>query len=205
MLDTTRSDAVPLVGRAAEQALLTSFLDEVTTRGRALVLRGEPGIGKSRLHDRGVTVPAATGVQSEAHLLFAGLHQLLPPARDRASPTTAPATNPSPPTGRPTAPRSSTPTPTPAPITPSSRHGPRHRTRLGHLARRRGHQRLRPRLGPTTLNTPTRNIQRSAPARPPDASVRRAPPRRASAGKQRGLWSPLLERDAFRLELKRPR
>jgi hypothetical protein len=42
MLDTSRSDAVLLVGRAAEQALLTSLMDEVTTRGRALVLRGEP-------------------------------------------------------------------------------------------------------------------------------------------------------------------
>ena len=49
MLDTTRNDAVALVGRAAEQALLASFLDDVATGGRALVLRGEPGIGKSRL------------------------------------------------------------------------------------------------------------------------------------------------------------
>jgi DNA-binding CsgD family transcriptional regulator len=92
MLDATRNDAVPLVGRAPEQALLTALLDELTTRGQALVLRGEPGIGKSRLlseaariaHDRGVTVLAATGVQSEAHLPFAGLHQLLRPVRARA-------------------------------------------------------------------------------------------------------------------------
>ena len=56
------------------------------------MLRGEPGIGKSRLlsvaaqtaRDRGMTVLTATGVQSEAHLPFAGLHQLLRPVRERA-------------------------------------------------------------------------------------------------------------------------
>jgi predicted ATPase len=57
-----------------------------------LVLRGEPGIGKSRLlsvaaqtaRERGMTVLTATGVQSEAHLPFAGLHQMLRPVRERA-------------------------------------------------------------------------------------------------------------------------
>jgi predicted ATPase len=50
MLSTTRDDAAPpLLGRTEEQGLLASLLDEVATRGRALVLRGEPGIGKSRL------------------------------------------------------------------------------------------------------------------------------------------------------------
>jgi DNA-binding CsgD family transcriptional regulator len=90
---TTRDDAAPLLGRAEEEALLTSLLDEVATRGRALVLRGEPGIGKSRLlseaartaRERGMTVLTATGVQSEAHLPFAGLHQLLRPVRARAA------------------------------------------------------------------------------------------------------------------------
>jgi hypothetical protein len=64
----------------------------VTTRGQALVLHGEPGIGKSRLlaeaaaeaRERGMTVLTTTGVQTEAHLPFAGLHQLLRPVRDRA-------------------------------------------------------------------------------------------------------------------------
>ena len=81
-----------MLGRAQEQSLLTSFLDGVGDRGQALVLRGEPGIGKSRLlsvaaqtaRDRGMTVLTATGVQSEAHLPFAGLHQLLRPVRERA-------------------------------------------------------------------------------------------------------------------------
>src|SRR3954468_14942136 len=93
MLGTARDEAAPLVGRHDEQALLTSLLDDVATRGQALVLRGEPGIGKSRLlsesertaRERGMAVLRTTGVQSEAHLPFAGLHQLLRPVRDRAS------------------------------------------------------------------------------------------------------------------------
>jgi hypothetical protein len=68
------------------------LVDEVTTHGQALVLRGEPGVGKSRLlsdaartaRERGMTVLTTTGVQSEAHLPFAGLHQLLRPVRGRA-------------------------------------------------------------------------------------------------------------------------
>ena len=92
MLGPARDEAAPLLGRADEQGLLTSLLDGVGDCGQALVLRGEPGIGKSRLlsvaaqtaRDRGMTVLTATGVQSEAHLPFAGLHQLLRPVRDRA-------------------------------------------------------------------------------------------------------------------------
>jgi hypothetical protein len=49
MLDTARDYVGPLLGRVEEQELLASLLDGVTERGRALVLRGEPGIGKSRL------------------------------------------------------------------------------------------------------------------------------------------------------------
>jgi DNA-binding CsgD family transcriptional regulator len=93
MLGSVRDEAAPLLGRGQEQALLTSLLDDVDAGGRALVLRGEPGIGKSRLLSeaadaarcRGMTVLTATGVQSEAHLPFAGLHQLLRPVRGRAA------------------------------------------------------------------------------------------------------------------------
>src|SRR5690349_196282 len=92
MLGSARDQVAPLVGRADEQRLLTSLLDEVGDRGQVLMLRGEPGIGKSRLlsvaeqtaRDRGMTVLSASGVQSEAHLPFAGLHQLLRPVRERA-------------------------------------------------------------------------------------------------------------------------
>jgi predicted ATP-dependent serine protease len=51
-------------------------------RSGALVLRGEPGIGKSALleylteHASGCRVARAAGVESEMELAFAGLHQL---------------------------------------------------------------------------------------------------------------------------------
>ena len=70
------SNPGPLLGRAAEIELLVSLLDGIGTGGGALVLHGEPGIGKSRLlsiaaelaRERGFTVLSTTGVQSEAHL-----------------------------------------------------------------------------------------------------------------------------------------
>ena len=91
MLGATSDDGKALLGRGAETELLTSLLDGIQTNGGALVLRGEPGIGKSRLlahaavlaHDRGIVVLSTTGVQSEARLAFSGLHQLLRPVRDR--------------------------------------------------------------------------------------------------------------------------
>jgi DNA-binding CsgD family transcriptional regulator/tetratricopeptide (TPR) repeat protein len=87
------SNPVPLLGRDAEIELLASLLDGIADGGGALVLGGEPGIGKSRLlavaaafaRQRGITVLSTTGVQSEAHLAFAGLHQLLRPLRFRAA------------------------------------------------------------------------------------------------------------------------
>jgi len=83
------SDLRPLLGREDELRLLTSLLDGVEGVGGALVLRGEPGVGKSRLlseaaalaRDQGFTVLSTTGVQFEAHLAFAGLHQVLRPVR----------------------------------------------------------------------------------------------------------------------------
>ena len=92
MPGTAHGEAAPLLGRLEEQDLLASLLDEATVRGRALVLRGEPGIGKSRLlaetargaRARGMAVLSTTGVLSEAQLPFAGLHQLLRPVRGRA-------------------------------------------------------------------------------------------------------------------------
>ena len=87
------SNPGPLLGRDAEVELLVSLLDGVQDGGGALVLYGEPGIGKSRLlavaaglaRERGFTVLSATGVQSEAHLPFAGLHQLVRPLRSRVA------------------------------------------------------------------------------------------------------------------------
>jgi predicted ATPase len=56
-----------------------------------LVVRGEPGIGKTsllgaatrRATDRKVQVLSAVGVPSEADMAFSGLHQLLLSATDR--------------------------------------------------------------------------------------------------------------------------
>ncbi len=87
------SNPGPLLGRDAEIELLASLLDGIHGGGGALVLYGEPGIGKSRLlavaagfaRERGFTVLSATGVQSEAHLPFAGLHQLVRPLRFRTA------------------------------------------------------------------------------------------------------------------------
>ena len=58
-------------------------------RSQVLVLRGEPGIGKTALLDvlldraAGCSVGRAAGVESEMELAFAGLHQLCSPHLDR--------------------------------------------------------------------------------------------------------------------------
>jgi DNA-binding CsgD family transcriptional regulator len=76
-----------LIGRDEELRVLTSLIDQVTDGGAAIVLLGDPGIGKTSLlrvaADRGRAVGhqvlAATGIQAEEHLPFAGLHHLLRP------------------------------------------------------------------------------------------------------------------------------
>ncbi|MEV0386277.1 AAA family ATPase [Nonomuraea sp. NPDC050643] len=78
---------ITLFGREREMAELEGLVDRIHERGDALVVRGVPGIGKSallavataRAEAREVMVSSASGVQSETHLPFAGLHQLLRP------------------------------------------------------------------------------------------------------------------------------
>lgn len=81
-----------LIGRDSETAQLESLLDGASAAspaGGALLVRGEPGIGKSALleeaagrgRDRGMLVLNCSGVSGEAHLAFAGLHQMLWPVR----------------------------------------------------------------------------------------------------------------------------
>jgi DNA-binding CsgD family transcriptional regulator len=79
-----------LVGRKAERGRIDALLaDTAEGRGGALVLRGEPGIGKSALlryaRDRaqGMLVLTTSGVESEVDLPFAGLHELLQPLLGR--------------------------------------------------------------------------------------------------------------------------
>src|SRR5205814_962588 len=81
----------PLRGRGHELSALGRFLEGVRAgESRVLVVRGEPGIGKTALLDHlagrasGCRVARATGVQSEMELPFAGLHQLCVPMLDRA-------------------------------------------------------------------------------------------------------------------------
>ncbi|MBA2897456.1 AAA family ATPase [Nonomuraea soli] len=82
-----------LCGRKQEMAVIDRLLDG----GGALIVRGEPGIGKTALIDyavaatSGIRVPGAagmrilraTGIEAEADLPFAALHLLLRPLLDR--------------------------------------------------------------------------------------------------------------------------
>src|SRR3954447_13370874 len=81
-----------LRGRRSECAVIDRLLDAVRTgESRALVLSGEPGMGKSALLDYlvgrapGLQVVRAAGVQSTMELAFAGLHQLCAPMWERAA------------------------------------------------------------------------------------------------------------------------
>ena len=80
-----------LTGRLSERDVLDRFVADVRAgEGRALVVRGEPGAGKTALLDylagraSGCLVARAAGVQSEMELAFAGLHQLCAPMLDHA-------------------------------------------------------------------------------------------------------------------------
>src|SRR3989440_7095424 len=77
--------ATRLVGRDAERAQLDTALAEAAEHGGALFVTGAAGIGKTSLLDvaasearsRGYKVLTVTGLESEADLPFAGLHQVL--------------------------------------------------------------------------------------------------------------------------------
>ena len=79
-----------LFGREAELRHIYDLIDGAPRAGAALVIRGDPGIGKSALLDRaterarelGFRVLTATGVPSEAQIAFAALDQLLRPFLD---------------------------------------------------------------------------------------------------------------------------
>ena len=80
---------MPLRGRRAELGVLDRLIEAVRAgESRVLVVRGEPGVGKTALLDhlagraRGCRVMRAAGVQSEMELAFAGLHQLCAPMLD---------------------------------------------------------------------------------------------------------------------------
>ncbi|MFW5418722.1 AAA family ATPase [Nocardiopsis sp. CNT-189] len=92
----------PLVGRREETDRLLALLGSAERgRGGALVLRGEPGIGKSALLDHleraapeGFRIIRASGAEFEAELAFAALHQLCVPVLDRIDGLSAPYRDP---------------------------------------------------------------------------------------------------------------
>lgn len=72
-----------LRGRGAECSMLDQLADALSIgESRALVLHGEPGVGKSALLDYlagrafECRVVRAVGVQQEMELAYAGLHQV---------------------------------------------------------------------------------------------------------------------------------
>ena len=79
-----------LLGRRRECQILDGLLEAVRGgESRALVVRGEPGVGKTALLQYAIDsaselrVVRAFGVESEMELAFAGLQQLCAPILDR--------------------------------------------------------------------------------------------------------------------------
>src|ERR1700694_3133738 len=83
-----------LVGRDRELGLLRALLEDSLRGGTVAVVRGDAGTGKSALlamvggyaEDRQMLVLRASGVQAEARMPFAGLHQLLRPVLSSVGP-----------------------------------------------------------------------------------------------------------------------
>lgn len=79
-----------LIGRDTELRTIKEQLDGISERGAALVIRGDPGVGKTSLlaaarrlgGERNLSVLSAAGVQSETNLPFAGLFELVRPILD---------------------------------------------------------------------------------------------------------------------------
>jgi DNA-binding CsgD family transcriptional regulator len=86
-----------LTGRRSERDVLDRLVEALGAgESRALVLRGEPGVGKTALleyvveHATGFRVVRTASVQSEMELAYAGLHQLLASMLDRIDDLPAP-------------------------------------------------------------------------------------------------------------------
>jgi DNA-binding CsgD family transcriptional regulator len=84
---------IQLIGRDAELAALGRLISRIRHEGSSVILRGEPGVGKSSVlqaaaamgRDASALVLEASGIESESMLPFAGLHQLLRPLLNRPS------------------------------------------------------------------------------------------------------------------------
>ena len=87
---STANPGPGLLGRRSECAALDELVASVRAGpSRALVLRGEAGVGKSALLEylvrsaSGCAVARAAGIEAEVELAFAGLQQLCAPFVDR--------------------------------------------------------------------------------------------------------------------------
>jgi DNA-binding CsgD family transcriptional regulator len=82
-----------LIGRDPEIALLGRVIDGIEHEGVSILVRGQPGVGKSSMlraaaamaRRRDALILIASGVESEAMLPFSGLHQLLLPLVSRST------------------------------------------------------------------------------------------------------------------------
>jgi DNA-binding CsgD family transcriptional regulator len=82
-----------LIGRDVELSALRELISRTRHEGSSVLLRGEPGVGKSSVlraaaamgRDSSALVLEASGIESESMLPFAGLHQLLRPLLARPS------------------------------------------------------------------------------------------------------------------------
>jgi tetratricopeptide (TPR) repeat protein len=98
MLGMPPDPSTTLVGRDSELELLRGWVERIPRLGSAMLMRGEAGIGKSALLTEasrlaaanGVRVLWAAGVESEAHLAFAGLERLLRPVLSHVEELPAP-------------------------------------------------------------------------------------------------------------------
>ena len=100
MNDRSGKPAGTLVDRVSERAALDHVASAVRVgESRVLVLRGDPGVGKTELLSylnkkaADCRVIQAAGVQSEMELAYAGLHQLLAPMLDHLEGLPAPQRN----------------------------------------------------------------------------------------------------------------
>src|SRR5882762_7522266 len=89
-----------LLGRAAELAAFAEIVNSARDgRSSVLVLRGEPGVGKTSLLEaavdgaNGCQILRAAGFESEGPAAFAGLYQLCKPILDQRARLPAPQRN----------------------------------------------------------------------------------------------------------------
>ena len=95
------TDGHALLGRQSEFALFDDLCANTARGGGAVLMEGDPGVGKSALLDalseraagRGLRVLSATGTHTESALSFSGLHLLLHPLRGRIADLPAPQRN----------------------------------------------------------------------------------------------------------------